>query len=93
MATTRNADGSWNYSGPVLADAAAQAGVEQAERDVILANETTVGQQAEAALAELRIYRDRTTTTTAQDKAFMKLAARVLIGLIRLVLRRLDGTA
>lgn len=56
-------------------------------------NEGTIRQQAEAALADLRTYRDRATTTTAQDKAAIKLLVRVAIGLIRLVLRRLDGAA
>ncbi|OGT56276.1 MAG: hypothetical protein A3E01_06920 [Gammaproteobacteria bacterium RIFCSPHIGHO2_12_FULL_63_22] len=66
---------------------------EKAAEAAATGNDLPLRQQAEAALVDLRIYRDRATTTTAQDKAFMKLAARVLIGLIRLVLKKLDGAA
>ena len=54
-------------------------------------NDLTLRQQAEAALVDLRAYRDAPTTTNAQDKAAIKLLVRVAIGLIRLALRKLDA--
>jgi hypothetical protein len=66
--------------------------VERQAETAAAGNDLTIRQQAEAALVDLRIYRDRTTTTTAQDKAFLKLVARVLIALVRIALRKLDGT-
>jgi len=57
-------------------------------------NDLTLRQQAEAALVDLRAFRDRTSTTlsTAQNIAILKLLCRVAIGLIRLALRKLDRT-
>ena len=91
MATTRNPDGSWSYSGPVLADDAAQATVEQAERDAITANEVTLQDQALEALAANKVFYQRTSSTTAQVLAQVKALSRQNNGLIRLLLKRLDG--
>lgn len=79
----------------VLAEADALAAFTVAKQAEATAtgNDLTLRQQAEAALVDLRIYRDRATTTTAQDKAAIKLLVRVAIGLIRLVLKRLDGAS
>ena len=74
------------------AEAAAKHATESQAEAVITGNDLTLRQQAEAALVDLRTYRDRATTTTAQDKAAIKLLVRVAIGLIRLILRKLDAT-
>jgi len=56
-------------------------------------NETTLRQQADAALTDLRAYRDLASPTNAQTVQAVKLLCRVCIGLIRLLLRKIDGTA
>lgn len=48
--------------------------------------------QAEQAIVNLRAYRDLASPTNAQTVAAVKLLCRVCIGLIRLYLRRFDGT-
>jgi hypothetical protein len=55
-------------------------------------NESTLRQQADAALVDLRAYRDLASPTNAQTVAAVKLLCRVCIGLIRLALRKLDST-
>lgn len=66
---------------------------ERAAETAATGNDLTLRQQAESALVDLRAFRDRTSTTlsTAQNIAILKLLCRVAIGLIRLVLKRLDG--
>lgn len=62
-------------------------------------NESTLRQQAEAALAELRVERDRSYAGLSAAAAIalvvpaLKLVIRVQIGVIRLLLRKLDGTS
>ena len=73
-----------------------QAPIDEANRQAeatATGNDLTLRQQADAALDDLRAYRDAATTTVAQDKAAIKLLVRVAIWLIRLVLRKLDGSA
>ncbi len=57
------------------------------------ANEETMWQRADAALADLRLIRDSTGTLTgAQLSSAVRVLARVCIGLVRLRLRQLEGT-
>lgn len=56
-----------------------------------LANSDTLHSRAAEALANLRLYCDLPTPTSAQTVAVVKLLCRVAICLIRLQLRRLDG--
>ena len=53
---------------------------------------TTIRQQAEAALVDLRAFRDLASPTNAQVLAAVKLNTRVNIGVIRLLLAKLDAT-
>lgn len=54
-------------------------------------NDLTLRQQADAALANLRAYRDLAGPTNVETVQAVKLLCRVAIGLIRLVLRKLDS--
>jgi hypothetical protein len=56
------------------------------------ANEAGLQSQAEQALVGLRSYRDQANPTTAQTVAAVKLLCRVAIALIRLFLRKFEGT-
>lgn len=53
---------------------------------------TSIRQQAEAALVDLRAFRDLASPTNAQILAAAKLNTRVNIGVIRLLLSKLDAT-
>ena len=55
-------------------------------------NYKALQQQADAALSDLRAYRDTAAPTNAQTIAIVKVLCRVAIGLIRLNLSKLDGT-
>jgi len=55
-------------------------------------NARTLADQADAALTALRTYRDIASPTNAQTTAQVKLQARVLIGIIRLLRQKFDGT-
>ena len=55
-------------------------------------NARSLEDQAAAALANLRAYRDNAAPTNAQTTAAVKLLCRVAIGLIRLRLAKLDAT-
>lgn len=55
------------------------------------ANNATLRDRADQALTDLRAYRDLASPTNAQTLAIVKLLCRVSIGLIRLLLHKLDG--
>lgn len=55
-------------------------------------NDTTLRSRADQAIAELRTFRDLASPTNAQTVAAVKLLCRVAISLIRITLRKLDGT-
>lgn len=57
-----------------------------------IANAATLRQRADQALTDLRTFRDLASPTNAQTVAIVKVLCRVAIGLIRLQLRKLDGT-
>lgn len=54
-------------------------------------NATTLRQQADTALVNLRAYRDNAAPTNAQTVAAVKTLCRVCIALIRLQLAKLDA--
>lgn len=56
-----------------------------------ITNTEAIRTQGEAALADLRAYRDLASPTSAQTLAVVKLMCRVCIGMIRLQLGKLDG--
>lgn len=63
------------------------------ERASMPTTERTIRAQAEQALANLRTVRDSTgTLTNDQLSQAVRLLARIVIALVRLVLRRLDST-
>lgn len=64
----------------------------QAGQDESDGNAATLRDRADAALANLRAYRDLASPTGAQTVAAVKLLCRVAIVLIRLQLRKLDAT-
>lgn len=61
--------------------------------DTTTENQRTIEEQAAQALTQLRAYLALSSPTAAQRLAFEKLMARVVIGLVRLQLKQLDGTA
>jgi Lon protease-like protein len=93
MATTQNPDGTWSYSGPILADPVQQAAVERAEREAILTNQATIEQQADAALVSNATFLAIASPTAAQVAAQVKALTRQTNGLIRLLRRKLDATS
>lgn len=65
----------------------AQAVIAAHDPDKRQRNETTARDQAKAAVADLRLYLDRTNPTQAQTVAALKLLIRVVIWLLRNELR------
>lgn len=63
-----------------------------AEETQRTATNTTIRQQTETSLEDLRAYLDLERPTNAQTVAVVKLLCRVCISLIRLNLAKLDGT-
>lgn len=62
------------------------------EPATLAGNDASLRQQADTALATLRLYRDKASPTAADDKAILKVLVRAVIALVRLVLQKLDGT-
>lgn len=90
--------GGQSFRRPTTANLAAEQAVAavEAQKD---ATDATLRQQADAALVDLRTERDRSYTGLSAAAAValivpaLKLVIRVQIGLIRLLLRKLDGTS
>lgn len=80
----------WVEDSTVLTVQQAQA-IDAVEAQAVT-NESAIRTQAEQAIANLGAYRDLTNPTNAQTIAAVKLLCRVAIGLIRLQLRKFDGT-
>lgn len=81
---------------PDLRTAAEQAVIDQqasAAAQILATNDGTIRQQAQAAMSGLRQVRDAASLDGAQQAAFNRLAARVLILLLRLALGRFEGTS
>lgn len=88
-----------NDASEVIEGETAVENVPQSLLDSIAASENSeitkrqqICNNAEQALVDLRAYRDLASPTNAQTVAVVKLLCRVCIGLIRLVLRKLDST-
>ena len=62
---------------------------QQAQMDT---NARSLESQADQALASLRTYRDLAAPSATQTTAQVKLQAKVLIGIIRLLRQKFDGT-
>lgn len=77
---------------PTLAQCQAAWPLVQAQAAAEVSNESTLNNQAEAALVNLRAYRDLASPTQAQTVAIVKVICRVLIALIRFRLNKLDAT-
>ena len=86
----------WNPSNaqplPTQAQLEAAWPAAQAQAAALVSNAATLEAQADAALNGLRTYRDNPSPTAAQTAAQVKLQAKVLIGIIRLLRQRLDAT-